>query len=171
MNDYKDHDYNLINRLLKDKSEASILKLKMIVNLETIILFKIMNQVLFVKIFHDYYSKLFEKKPWYLIGVHGCCTYKIVKIFLNSFKSATLKYPSVIQYIPLKEQIKFAKLMKKEYRHVILTKPGSTEDITCVDNNEEFVKLFKKEYLKYFATENFCDLRFVNKIMKILGSK
>lgn len=169
MNECDNNDYNLINRLLKDNSEASLMKLKIIVNLETIMLHKIINQILFVKNFYDYYEKIFEKKPWYLIGVHESYTYKIIKIFLKSFKSATLKYPTTIKYIPLKEQIKFAKLMKKEYRHVILTNPGSTEDITCVDNNEEFVKLFKKEYSKYFSTENFCDLRFVNKIMKILG--
>lgn len=78
------NDYKLINKLLKDGSEQSLLKLKMIVDFPSIVdvtEIKKKYRFLFITTFKEYYSEIFSKNPWFIGYFPTKIRFEIAQIF------------------------------------------------------------------------------------------
>lgn len=111
------NDYKLINLLLEDGSETSILKLKMIVDLADenfdFLNIKKSNHILFVKLFEDYAYKEFDKYIYlYLKKTSNNAIIYMIENFPDLFVKKLNEDNGLINYfVDKKVKIKLKKLL------------------------------------------------------------
>ena len=119
------NDYKLINSLLEGGSESSLLKLKMIVKLNTLILRNVAknNRFKFVILFKEYFDKIFATSPYVIQFFNLDERFEIVKLFENSFYVGFKMYPYLIKYIPKDEgkivSAMFPEIAFPQYKEVL----------------------------------------------------
>lgn len=92
------NDYKLINSLLKENSPQSLLKLKMIVDLENLQICEIKYENLFklLNIFKEDFEIFFSICPLYIRSFPYDKKIEIIKMFKDSFEKGFSNEPSVI---------------------------------------------------------------------------
>lgn len=145
------NDYALINALLEDGTDQSIVKLKMVVDFEAesmafnsgiISKIKPENRLKFIKLFKDYFSKRFEHN---VRNIPEDMLIDIIKMFKKSFDEAFMRQCWEIRAIPEDKQIEVIKLCKKSFRIGFSNFPWEIHHI-CDKNVAEVKKMFPRIY-------------------------
>lgn len=115
------NDYALINSLLKDGSEQSLLKLKMIVDFEDTDHNFIYKKYYynFIMLFEDFFKNEFRYFPEMASHVSNNKFNKVLRTFKESFEFGFSIHPHFIAYFNIKQKIKILKMFNGLFKEKI----------------------------------------------------
>lgn len=145
MDEDNKNDYKLINLLLEDGSESSILKLKMIVDLDDndlIMKIRFDKRMKFVLIFKEHFSKTFVDNPQYVHFVEDDKIY-LVREFKQSFEQHFLKHPHAIWYFPHKNVMELLNTFKDSFYNGF---KNNTFELSYINHKKELTNLIKQMF-------------------------
>lgn len=128
------NDYQLINSLLEDGSEQSILKLKIIVNFDKICYIDIKeeNFIKFVNIFKDKFDHVFSVCPEIIKVIHNGCKVEIVKMFKQDFDKLFSEQPHLINLFCEYQVEEILTICKKAFTEGFKKHPWSRLKLSCI---------------------------------------
>ena len=89
------NDYDLINKLLEDGSEASLLKIKMIFDFEDYLgiydELKNENLLKFLELFYDLFEEHYSENSLEIVLIKSENKFKVVEMFKNTFEKYVIE--------------------------------------------------------------------------------